>query len=202
MTRINVGYRIDSIFKYIKRRGEHTSRITRDKGKRKQAMNMLLTICSFMLFGALLLSDNNMISNNVHLSTDNQFSVTAIGLAQSVIEEAKSKAFDARQVGFDEDSLSQVLGPETGEWIALPDTLGSNGYQSTRVYSDVDDYNGYRRIVRISPSEYYTIDVGVVYTSTTAPDVEVSKSFSKKMTVTVNGPYQTASYSLTYVFTF
>lgn len=165
-------------------------------------MNMMLTICSFMLFGALLLSDNNMISDNVQLATENQCSVTAIGLAQSIIEEAKTKAFDAKQVGPDDDSLSAVLGPEGGEWMALPDTFGAGGYGSTRLYNDVDDYNGYRRIVNISSNEHFTIDVSVAYVSSTSPDTEVSQSFCKKMTVTVDGPYQATPYTLTYVFTY
>ena len=56
--------------------------------------NLLFTIFSFVLFGTLLVSDNNLVTSAIQLSSETEVSQAAFALAQSVIDEAKTKAFD------------------------------------------------------------------------------------------------------------
>jgi hypothetical protein len=168
--------------------------------------NLLFAILSFVLFGTLLVSDNNLITSAIQLSSETEVSQAAFALAQSVIDEAKTKAFDQSTVSSevaDSSSLSPTLGPDGGESISLPDTLGPAGYQSATTFNDVDDYNGYWRVVRSSSWQGDTVRVAVNYANASNPDVPLSgKNYCKRMVVTVSSPFISRSYSFTYVFSY
>ena len=168
--------------------------------------NLLFSIFSFVLFGTLLLSDNNIVTNSIQLSAETEVSNAAFGLAQSVIDEAKTKAFDESTVAgevTDSTFMSSTLGPEGGESISMPDTLSASGYRSASTYNDVDDYNGYQRLIRLSSQKGDTVRVKVDYTNITSPDAVLSgKNYCKKMTVTVSSQFLPRSYSFSYVFSY
>ncbi len=170
-------------------------------------MNLILTICAFVLLGSLLLTDNNIVTNSVQLSAENEVSAEAIGLAQSLVDEAKTKAFDQNTAGGvevpDSSGMSAYLGPDGGETIFMPDTLGPNGYGSLQKFNDVDDYNGYWRIIRNSSLQGDTVRAAVTYTSPASPDVPAAgKNYCKKLTVTFTSPLISRSYSLSYIFAY
>ncbi|MBI1805713.1 MAG: hypothetical protein HYR76_01525 [Ignavibacteria bacterium] len=171
-------------------------------------MNMLLTIFSFVLFGTLLVSDNNLVSNSIQISAENEMSIAALGSAQAVIDEAKTKAFDQSTAGgievADSTSMSSTLGTEAGELVSLPDTLASGSYRSVSVFNDVDDYNGYWRLVNVSSNAPDTLRVVVHYTTVANPDSIVMgvKMYVKKMTVTVKSPFISRPCTLSYVFSY
>ena len=99
--------------------------------------------------------------------------------------------------------MSSTLGPESGESISFPDTIGAAGYKSATTYNDVDDYNGYWRVVRTSSPKGDTVRVAVNYTNVTNPDTPLGgKNYAKKMTVTVSSPFLSRSYSFSYVFSY
>jgi hypothetical protein len=166
--------------------------------------NMLLTIGAIILFGLFLsLSDKLMIGNN-QIASQNEYYVTGLALAQSVIDEAKAKVFDQSVNGVASVPLSAMtspasLGPEgAGETFAYPDNLTSSapyssvnpGYLSAVKFNDVDDYNGYSRTVNTPRAEGYQIRVSVKYASETAPDsVKNARTFCKVMTVKVTSPF-------------
>src|SRR5260221_12940463 len=171
-------------------------------------LNILLTIFSFVLFGTLLVSDNNVITNNVQLVTENQYAIAAFAVAQSVIDEAGTKAFDEHTVGgaevADSSSLSSLLAPESGELPPSTDVSGSTGYWSTTHFDDIDDYNGYRRTVPIAARlEGDTLSVEVHYVSVANPESALTHtSYCKKMTVTVRSPYLSRSYKFSHLFSY
>ncbi len=160
-------------------------------------MNLIMTIFGFVMFGTLMLSDNNIIMQSNRLAAENELTLSAFTLAQSVLDEAKTKAYDQRTVGgvvvWSKDSMSTALGTDnSAEVISLPDTAEASGFQSRLKFNDIDDYNGYVRIVRGYRVEGDTIRVFVKYASPVNPDSTIgAKSFFKKMIVAVSNPYIT-----------
>ena len=179
-------------------------------------LNMLLTIFAFILFGSLLISDDSLMSKNIELEAQNEVALEAFGQIQSLIDEAKSKAFDENTTPSEVSSvsgMSTTLGTDNlGENISLPDTLASSKFASVSHFDDVDDYNGYVRLIRRTSRDGDTIRVSVAYTSVTNPDTTgfTGKSYCKKMTVTLTSPFfqkptpssPLPSYSMTYIFTY
>jgi hypothetical protein len=172
-------------------------------------VNMLLTIGGVILFSTFVLYTNVLMFDNVKVSADNEFVITAISLAQSVIDEAKMKAFDENTVSGSVTSPSSLtpsnsLSSEgSGEAVSNPDTAQQNGSASLTKFDDIDDYNGYVRLVDTPRAENYRIETAVNYASETYPDsIKSSQTFCKKMTVTVTSPFIPQPIRLSYAFTY
>lgn len=181
--------------------------------------NLLLTIGALLLFGTLLVSTQNLISYNETDSMENEYILAAYGTAQTVIDEAKLKAYDENSVttvvadtsGF---TAAGALGPDgAGEAVPTVDTMVSSspfsaqypGYPASVRFDDIDDYNGYTRLIRTSRGfEGDTIRVSVAYVPIDNPGAGPVgyRSLCKQMTVTVTGKYLKGSVSLSYGFTY
>ncbi len=166
---------------------------------------MILTIGSILLFGIFLSQANRLMIGNNQIASQNEYYITGLALAQSVLDEAKTKWFD--QVTHDNPNTTvpratltnpTALKPETGEIIITPDTLTSaspysatnKGYMSAVKYNDVDDYNGYSRIVNTPRAENYKVMVAVNYASETNPDTpSTTQTYCKRMVVKVTSPF-------------
>ena len=136
-------------------------------------------------------------TGNTQIAQQNEYYVAALSLAQAVLDEAKTKAFDEQTVTTKVLSSSVLtspgsLGRESGaESVPNPDiVLSSGAYRSIVKFDDVDDYNNYRRLVNTPRAEGYRILVKVNYASETYPDSSrTARTFCKKMTVCVTSPY-------------
>ncbi len=172
-------------------------------------VNMLLTIGGIVLLSTFVLFANGLLSDNIETSSDNEFMITAISLAQSVIDEAKAKAFDEITIS---DSVTSptdltsanLLGRDGfGESVSNPDTAQADQCQSFSQFDDLDDYNGYVRLVNTPRAEGYRVSASVSYASVTYPDsVKSSQTFCKRMVVTVTSPYFPQPVQLMYAFTY
>ena len=167
--------------------------------------NMMLTIGAIVLFGMFLSSSNKLMIGNSRIASQNEYYITGLSLAQSIIEEAKTKAFDQNTVNADtivvsRSSLtgSSSLGPGSGETVPSRDTLSSvtpynatnKGYMSAVRFNDIDDYNRYVRLVNTPRAEGYILNVKVNYATETNPDIpQNTQTYCKKMTVQVTSPY-------------
>ena len=171
-------------------------------------VNMLLTIGGIILLSTFILYASGLMSDNVKISSDNEYVITAIGLGQSLIEEAKLKAFDEATAAGTVNAASQlsaanILGSDNGETVQNPDTAAANGSASFAKFDDVDDYNGYVRIVNTPRAENYRVRATVNYASETYPDsVKTIQTFCKRMTVTVTSAYFPQPVNLYYSFTY
>ena len=170
--------------------------------------SMLLTIGTLVLFGAFTLGSFALMANNTEIVSDNEYNLTALSLAQSVIDEAKSKAFDEKSLtktssSPDSLTLPNLIGNDGGgESFALPDAItGNQAFSSLSKYDDVDDYNGYRRITNTPRAGGYDIRVSVKYASPTDPDsVKTIRTFCKKMDVSVSHKFLARPITLSYAF--
>jgi len=175
--------------------------------------NVILAIGSLIIFGTFLSSSNRLMGVNTQIAEQNEYYISAISLAESVIEEAKTKSFDQLSVSKSlalPDSASITLGREgLSETITMPDTLVSTspysstnkGYLSMIKFNDVDDYNGYQRRVNTSRAEGYTLSAKVNYANPVSPNTSSGpQTFCKVMTVTVKSPYMSDSLTISYAF--
>jgi hypothetical protein len=181
--------------------------------------NIFLTIGSFVLLGTLLLSTNNLVSYNSLDSLENEYLLAAYGAAQSVIEEARLKAFDENTKATpatDTASFTEAgsLGPDLYTEAVLPfDELSTAypaseeypRYRSTSAFDDVDDYNGYVRVLpQTRAYEGDTIRVTVAYADPEAPGEPAAgrRTMLKLMTVRVTNRYFSQPVELTFGFTY
>lgn len=170
---------------------------------------MMLTFFGLVMMGLLFLMGNDVIATNSVIAQQNEFLIPAGSLAQSVIEEAKMKAFDANTVSgtvSDPTGLSYTLGPDRlSETLTLPDVASANGgtFGSTNSFDDIDDYNGYTRTVNTPRCEGFLVSVSVSYASETYPDsLKALPTFCKVMTVTVTSPYLQEPVTMQCAFTY
>lgn len=176
--------------------------------------NIICAVGAILLFGAFLSSSNREMTLNTRVAEQNEYYITAISLAQSLIDEAKTKAFDVKTIGVSNiprNGLTASLGREPGEGFPMPDTLlstspytpAAQGYLSVNRFNDVDDYNQYVRIVNTQRAERFQIKSAVTYVSESDPmATSGSQTFCKRMDVTVSSPFLTDSVRLSYVYSY
>ena len=179
--------------------------------------NIILAMGALVIFGTFLSSSNRLMTANTQIAEQNEYYISAISLAQGVIDEAKSKAFDQNT----DTSIVTLTGSLTApgslgkdgaaESVPNPDTLysgapfsaSSPGYRSTAKFNDIDDYNDYKRRVNTPRAEGFTVSVKVNYANETTPDLSLAvRSFCKRMVVTVSSPFLTSPVKLSYAFTY
>lgn len=179
---------------------------------------MILSIGALLIFGTFLSSSNRLMIGNTQIAEQNEYYISAVSLAQAIIDEAKTKAFDQKTdtsaVAIPDSLTNPVkLGTEGTEATGLPkpDTLTSaspytatsRGYRSTYRFNDVDDYDGYTRLVNTQRAENFRIRVRVNYAIETDPDfLTMTRTYCKRMIVTVSSPYLFNDVQLSYAFTY
>ena len=139
-------------------------------------MQNFLLIGAFILLGMLILAINNTLIFTNTATVENEVQITVAGIAQALMEEIISKAFDENTVGdkkiagTDQLTVSANLGEDSGE----------------PPFDDVDDYNGIIRIKDTPRISGYIIKVKVGYANPTNPIEFVSaRSFLKRIEIAV-----------------
>ena len=155
---------------------------------------MLLALGAMILLSTTVLRVNNNIFSNDSVLYETKFNFLATSLATSIIQEAKSKAFDNST---DSTSITDLnlltspnhLGPETGET-----------YDS---FNDFDDYNNYSRIDSSMQSAPFNITCIVTYAADGDPDSPSNnKSWNKVLTVTVTSPYMSDEIKMSTLYSY
>ncbi|TAK64030.1 MAG: hypothetical protein EPO24_03595 [Bacteroidetes bacterium] len=179
--------------------------------------NLILTVGSLIVLGLFTLSSNTMISQNTQAMLQSEHYITAIALAQSVIDEAKTKSFDEKTTS---KAVTKPESLSTAAQLGTDDALESNRIEyldlatnnryptSTPVtslsqlkFDDVDDYQAYTRIVRTPSSGMDTIRTYIKYVSVTYPDsYKAIPTFCKRLKVVVSGQYLPRPMTLEYAF--
>jgi hypothetical protein len=132
---------------------------------------MLISIATLTLLGLFMLSANNVVSNNQKLSGQSEHSLTALSLAQSLMDEMKSKSFDKQTVNpfsviVSASSFTPAVnfGPDSLEMLSYPDRADSSQqYRSASTFNDLDDYRRYVRVVNTPRAQGYTVRVDSIY---------------------------------------
>jgi len=163
--------------------------------------DLLYTIMSVVIFSFLLLQANSLILRNETVTVDHEFEKTAIAVAQSIIDEAKTKAFDWAIIdGVDPDEFP-------GEFLGF----GARGGSERESFAVFDDYHFYNEsnenpLIVPTPLGNYTVmitvdfvdveDVGGV-TVVSLPSEPTT--FNKRMTVTASSTANDDFATLVYI---
>jgi MSHA pilin protein MshD len=144
---------------------------------------MLLTIGALLLLSSVMLRVNSNNFSTESVRDEARFGVIATSIATSIIERAKSFAFDANTDSNSVTSLSELtsvfnLGPDAGENSA-----------DIKTFNDFDDLDGYTAIDSTLPTAIFDVSCSVDYVSkTNLMGVSSSPTWHKKISVTVSSP--------------
>lgn len=149
---------------------------------------LLLVLGAIMLFGVTMLSTNRYVVDQNESIIQREYEFYSISLAQSFIEEGKTKIFDVNGAVSDPSELTQwnQLGPAVGE--TYPN------------FNDVDDYNNLSLTDSTSRGEF-DVSISVFYVDENDPETPFNdETWYKRMNVTIDNPYLTQPIVLGYVF--
>ena len=166
----------------------------------------MITMGMFVLLVMSVISANRMLVQNAETGLQTEAMTESATIANDLFSEAQSKKFDF----YDNDSGTQNQGDftaptDTAHWgprknFPLPDSSYNGHFKSidpgVSGYGDVDDYNGYTRIVSADTLNGiriggYLVTVRVFYVESSNPDVAVGyRTFFKRIEVDVqHHPY-------------
>ncbi|MCX6144615.1 MAG: hypothetical protein NTZ35_15510 [Ignavibacteriales bacterium] len=170
----------------------------------------MITMGMFVLLVMSVISANRMLVQNAENSLQTEALAESATIANDIFSEAQSKLFDhnvdttrTNQVPGDfsspTDTTHSEWGPSSAERSAvgpMPDSSYVGHYRSINAFDDVDDYNGYTRIVGADTTSGvriggYLVTVRVFYVDLSNPDVAVDcQTNFKKIEVDVqHHPY-------------
>lgn len=119
----------------------------------------MITMGMFVLLVMSVISANRMLVQNAEVGFQIEALAESATLANDLFSEAQSKLFDKyvdttrtdqTPSEFSDPTATTGWGPSNAEKLAvgtLPDSSYIGHYKSIAAYDDVDDYNGYSRIV-------------------------------------------------------
>jgi hypothetical protein len=154
-------------------------------------VNIMLALGSLVMFATFLGSSNKVMIGNNQLASQNEYYIAALSYGQSVIDEAKTKHYQGTVMVGGVPAPSLLLGVETSaEKINYVDTMTVKGYASEQKFDDVDDYDGYSRLVNSPRAEGYRISASVNWADETNPNlVSATPTAYKRMLVKITSPY-------------
>jgi hypothetical protein len=159
---------------------------------------MLFVIGAIVLLGVASLGVNYMLLSKTTTMLQAEASLTAISMAQTMIDEVMSQSFDEVTANgtliYDSTKFTpqNQLGPSSTEssHVPLPDT--ASPFNSIQYYNDVGDYNNYSRISSTPLLGQFTIVDTILYVQESDPDsLSTGQTFFKKILVTVRHPNMT-----------
>ena len=154
---------------------------------------LLLVLGALILFGLTMLSTNRYVIDQNESIIQREFEFYGISLAQSFIEEAKTKAFDENVI-----NGAVTVPAQLTHW----NSLGPDGGETHPNFDDVDDYNGLALTDNTGRDEF-TVSIEVGYIDETDPETILTiRSYYKRMNVTISNPYLIQPIVLGFVFSY
>ena len=156
---------------------------------------MMMTIGAMMLLSTIMLRVNTSNLTNESIRDQAQYGVLATSIATSIVEEAQSKAFDAKTDSNSVTLLTELtpvllLGPDAGE---ISDSL----------FNDFDDYDGFTKRDSTMPSAIFDITCEVVYVA--ANNIQGSsliQTWHKKLNISVTSPFSPDTFSTSTIYSY
>lgn len=143
---------------------------------------VLMVLGALLLFSLMLPSLNQTILYNDRTLWATNSELAAMSLAQKVIDEAGSKAFDV---------VCLTSHPQTPSQMTAPGSLGPAPGETYPNFNDLDDFHGVTILDSLTlPSILFFISGQVTYVNPANPAQDVGyQTFLKRLRVTVTGPY-------------
>jgi len=136
----------------------------------------ILTIFALAILTVLIINVYKSQGSKEEMLFGNEAIITGTGIAQSIINEIQTKAFDEKTVskGFsiaDSLTLPNSLGPDAGEYVSTQ-------------FDDIDDYNNYTKSDSLKRLGLFNLKVKVYYINKLTPDVEsYTQTFTKQIDI-------------------
>jgi hypothetical protein len=146
------------------------------------AGQQLLVLGAIVLLSIFILRVYTTENSNTKNTVTNAAIIKATGVAQTLLEQIQTEAFDSATVSKSVSTTSALtpvsgLGPDPGE-------------TSFTKFNDVDDYNNYSEIDTIGSTDIFNVKVRVSYATKMNPDVPSSvPTFSKRVDISVYNKY-------------
>jgi hypothetical protein len=145
---------------------------------------VIQTLGAMIIFSLILLTANRMIQTNTLKEVESEAEGIAVELAQSIIEEAQTKPFDANTVNGNIPSQ-------------IPQGFSSAGPGSTGDRNDFDDYDGHTDSLdtELTDPGTFAFNVNVQVSYVSPPNYDMASgsktvpTMFKKMVVTVTSDY-------------
>ncbi len=147
----------------------------------------LMSIGALLLFMMAAINANRVVVDSDSEALKSEQYVECASIVRSIFGEIRLKKYDqlapdtTTVVNPASFTLPATLGPEMGELFTLPDT---GVFKSASMYNDIDDYNGYTRIV-VTPTASDTVSVQVSYVDSINFNTSATRTYLKKIAVTV-----------------
>jgi hypothetical protein len=142
---------------------------------------MMLTIGAMILLSTLMLKIN---TNNLQTDTvraEAQYGVLATSLITSIMEKAKSLAFDAKTDSNSIDNVNQ---------LTAAGSLGPGFGETYDTFNDFDDFHGYTAVDSTMPSAVFDISCEVFYIHKSNLKTKYnSQTWHKMLTVQVSSAF-------------
>jgi len=161
----------------------------------------MLAMGAMMLLSFLVLRFNTIHLTSAQASYNSKFGIVATSLANSLIEEAKDKAFDEVAL----DTTKTITSAND-----FSTTLGKDGVEAYPDFDDFDDYNNLYHLDTLSLKNPQTgkptgfeIRSKIEYVSDANPDVKSGiKTYHKKILVSVFSSAMMDTVKLTTIFSY
>jgi len=163
---------------------------------------ILLIIFALSLLATLQLTVNSSILRASLITMDNEARIDAVSIAQTMIDEISSKAFDSstvsRVVNFTAELTPPgLLGPEGSE-LSVPH-LDQEPFLSQTTFNDIDDYHRYTRLDHSSSLGTFLVRDSIIYVDSVSHDsYSHTQTWYKKIIVTVKHPNMIDSLTVNY----
>jgi hypothetical protein len=142
------------------------------------AGQQLLVLGAIVLLSIFILRVYTTENSNTKNTVTNAAIIKATGVAQTLLEQIQTLAFDSATVSKSVSSPS-ALTPVSGF-----------GNSTTTKFNDIDDYNGHFEIDTIGNTDIFNVTVKVSYATKMNPDVPSSvPTFSKRVDISVYNKY-------------
>lgn len=166
--------------------------------------DLLYLMAGMVLFSILVTNTNTSFVRNSTMMVESEIEYSAITIAQSIIDEARTKAFDEILVGG-----SNILGdPETIQPAQIPGSFtsaNSLGPEAGEVYPNFDDFDDFNNLNITRSTGYgdFVISVSVFYVNPNNPTTNVgARTISKRIVVNVTNEFIPNGVTLNYIRTY
>jgi hypothetical protein len=151
----------------------------------------MITMGMFVLLVMSVISANRMLVQNTETGLQTEALTESATIANDLFQEIQSQKFDAHvDTSRTNQAESEFSEPRDGanEWGpsnaertlagSMPDDNGSGEYRAILAYDDVDDYNGYTRVINVDSANGiriggFLVTVRVFYVAISNSDVAV-----------------------------
>jgi len=160
---------------------------------------MMLTLAAMALLSSLLLTIQRGFSASGAVLLKSKAGIEAVSIANSIIQEASGKHFDANSVAAADTVVSQLtaaasFGPNSGE--------AASG--NSENFNDFDDFQNFTEKVGTALPDSFTVSCKVTYVDAGTPSgTSAGNTWHKKLTVTVTNPsLGTDTIRTSYIFSY